>query len=489
MKTKVSARFIVGYQDQDHVVYENGELVYDKDQVIFIGHNYPGECVRHIQAGNSIVSPGFIDLNALANVDTTMIDYDVPDHLRSGMSWTEKYLQDGPHDIASPEEEDFNHRYSLTQLIFNGITTALPVTNLVHRRWAETKGEFERVAQTAKEIGLRVYLGPSFRSGINYIKADGSYSRYWDEKAGLDGLDAAVEFIREYDGTNQGMIRGLLIPSTIETCTPELLIKSKKFSDELHVPMRLHAAQSYREFNYILSDFGKTPIQHLHSLGFLGERTILPHAVYVNGYSRLDCGEGPDLELLKDTGTIIPYCPFATARGGAILESFERFKDMGIRMGMGTDCYPSDMLMNLRLGSMMCRFAEYSRDVATTADMYRAATIWGADCLNRPDLGRLTPGSKADFFIASLDGFHIGQIDDPIRTLVINCNNTDIQTVVINGEMVMENRSMTNMNKREYSERAQRYYEILKQSFSERDNQQRPVEVLFPSGFKVIKPV
>ncbi len=487
MKIKVSARFIIGFQDQDHVVYENGELVYENDQVIFIGHNYPGACDQHIQAGNAIVSPGFVDLNALADIDTTVMNYDQPTHLGSGMGWAESYLKAGPRETASPEEETFKYRYALTQLVFNGITTALPVTSLIYKKWAETKSEFERVAQIATELGLRVYLGPSYRSAVNIIRPDGSRTRHWDEQAGLDGLQGAVDFIRQYDGTNAGMIRGLLVPSTIETCTPDLLVKTKHFSDELQVPIRLHAAQSWREFQYIQADFSKTPVQHLHSLGFLGPRTIIPHAVYVNGYSRMDCGEGPDLELLRDSQSIIAHCPFAIARGGASMESFERFKNLGIRMGMGTDCYPSDMLMNLRLGSMMCRFVENSHDVATTADMFRAATNWGADCLDRPDLGRLTPGSKADFFIASLDGFHVGQVDDPIRTLVLYCNNTDIQTVVINGKMVMQGRTIENVNQEEYAQRAQAYYDKLKQSFSYRDYLNRPAELLFPAGFQVIR--
>jgi cytosine/adenosine deaminase-related metal-dependent hydrolase len=487
MKTKVSARFVIGYQGQDHVVYENGEMVFEDDQVIFVGHNYPGEVDEHIQAGNAILSPGFVDLNALADIDTTVMSYDQPAHLGSGMSWSERYLKAGPRETATPEEEAFKFRYALTQLVFNGITTALPVTGLTYKKWAETKTEFERVAQAAVELGLRVYLGPSYRSGVNVIHADGSRSRYWDEQAGLDGLEGAVEFIRAHDNTHDGMVHGLLVPSTIDTCTPDLLVKTKQYADELNVPIRLHAAQSYREFKLIQADFQKTPIQHLHALGFLGAHTIIPHAIYVNGYSREDCGEGPDLEILKDTRAIVAYCPFAVARGGHIMESFERYKNLGIRVGMGTDCYPSDMLMNMRLGSMLCRFADDQSDVATTADMYRSATLWGADALNRSDLGRLAPGAKADFFIASLDGFHVGQVDDPIRTLVLYCNNTDIQTVVINGKMVMKDRSIANVNKEAYSQRAQAYYQNLKNSYSDRDYLQRPTEVLFPESFKIIR--
>lgn len=487
MRNKITARFIIGYNGRDHVVYENGEIVYENDTILFVGFDFPGTVDRIIEAGNSIVSPGFVDLNALGDIDTTVMNYDQPCSLSSGMVWSESYIQAGTHDIVDTEEENFKSKYALTQLVRNGITTALPVTSLIYREWAETKDEFERIVDSAVGLGLRVYLGPSYRSGVHVIRADGSRTRYWDESRGLIGLEGAVKFIQEYDGSHQGLVRGLLVPSTIETCTVELLKKTRKYSNELAVPIRLHAAQSYLEFRLINEDYGKTPVQHLSSIGFLGPRTIIPHAIYVNGFSRADCGTGPDLEILRDTGAIVAHCPFAVARGGLAMESLERFKQLGIRIGMGTDCYPSDMLMNLRLGSVMCRLVEGSHGVASTADMFRAATLWGANALERPDLGRLAPGSKADLFIISLDGFHVGQVDDPIRTMVLYCNSTDIQTVVINGRMVMENRVIPGVDYAAYSQRAQNYYETLKQSFSERDYLNRPSITLFPENFKMIR--
>ena len=487
MRTRVRSRFIIGYDGQDHIVWENGELVYEDDRIIFVGFSFPGELDCEVEAGNAIVSPGFLDLNALADIDTTIMNYDQPMRISAGMGWSEDYLKSGPRELSDPEEEAFKIRYALTQLIYNGITTAFPVTSLLYRAWAETKAEFVRVAEIAHELGIRVYLGPSYRSGVHVVRPDGSRYRYWDEARGLEGLRQAVEFIQEYDGAYSGLVRGLLVPSTVETCTTGLLKQTRRWSDELKVPVRLHATQSYREFQLIQQDFGKTPVQYLHDIGFLNERTILPHAIYLNGYSRVDCGVGPDLDILQDSGLIVAHCPFAIARAGVAMESFERFVRKGIRLAMGTDCFPSDMLFNLRLGSIMCRFVEGTHDVGKTSDLFRAATIWPANWLGRMDLGRLAEGSKADFFIASLDGFHIGQIDDPIRTLILYGASTDIQTVVIDGRMVMENRRISGMNNAEFSIRAQNYYEKLKKSFSERDYLHRSADELFPSGFRLVK--
>lgn len=487
MKTKITGKYVVGYENGDHVIYQDGEVVFEGDSILFVGHKYPGEVDRTIDAGNAIVGPGFVDLNALGDIDNTAITYDMVSDASYGKVWSEAYLKSGPHEIGTPQDEAQKSKYALTQLVCNGITTALPVTGLQYRKWAETAEEFEKVVEIALDLGLRTYLGPSYRSGVHYLKSDGTLDLYWDEQKGMDGLNDAVSFIQKYDDTHSGLVRGLLVPSTVETCTTELLKKTKEASDETGCLIRLHATQSLREFKLMQEWYGKTPVQYLHSIDFLGPLTLIPHGVYVNGYSWADCGEGPDLEILRDTQSIVVHCPFAIARAGTLFDSFDKFSRMGIRLAMGTDCYPSDMVINMRLGSMMCRFAENSSYVASTDELYRAATLWGADALGRPDLGRLAPGAKADIIIIDMDSFHMGQVDDPIRSLVMNGFGTDIRTVIINGRFVMQDGVIPGVDFDELSRQGQAFYQKLKAGYTERDYLQRSSSELFPHGFKILK--
>ena len=485
MKTKIKGRFVVGYENGDHVIYRDGEVVFQDETILFVGFDYPGDVDRTVDGGNAIVSPGFVDLNALADIDNTVTTYDLRREFGHGKYWSEDYLKAGPYDVGTPEEETFKSRYALTQLVCNGITTALPVTGLQYRGWAETEEEFEKIVDVAVDLGLRVYLGPSYRSGVHIAKSDGTLDLYWDEQKGLDGLAGAASFIEKYDNTHQGLVRGLLVPSTVETCTTDLLNRTKKISDETGCPIRLHATQSMREFELIKASHGKTPVQYLESIDFLGPQTFIPHGIYVNGYSREDCGEGPDLDILKETQSVVVHCPFPIARSGTLLESFEKYKNKGIRLAMGTDCYPSDMIINMRLGSMMCRFAENSSNVGSSADIYRAATYWGANALGRSDLGRLTPHAKADIIIIDMDSFHMGQVDDPIRTLIMNGSGTDVKTVVINGRFVMHDRVIPGVDFKDLAMQGQAFYNKLKDSYSERDYLRRSSQEMFPYGFKV----
>ena len=78
MRTRVRAKYIIGYKDNDHVIYKDGEIVYEGDTIIFVGHDYSEEVDQTIDAGDSIVSPGLIDLNALGDIDHDLIHLEIP---------------------------------------------------------------------------------------------------------------------------------------------------------------------------------------------------------------------------------------------------------------------------------------------------------------------------------------------------------------------------------------------------------------------------
>ena len=69
MKTKIQARFVIGFSNNDHVILKDAEVVYEHDIILFVGHDYPQPVDRLISAGDAIISPGFIDLNALGDID------------------------------------------------------------------------------------------------------------------------------------------------------------------------------------------------------------------------------------------------------------------------------------------------------------------------------------------------------------------------------------------------------------------------------------
>ena len=375
-----------------------------------------------------LLAPGFIDLDALSDLDTTILAFDNHPSWRKGRTWPKSYMEAGPYEMYSPEELVFQKRHAFTRLIRNGITTALPIASLYYREWGETTDEFAGAARAAEELGLRVYLGPAYRTGNPYIVAPGHFELHFDEERGLQGLADAITFCRTFEGSANGLVRTMLAPDRIETCTARLLERTAAAGADLDVPIRLHCCQGEFERDTVRKLHGLTSIEWLATLGFLSERTLLPHGIFVKP-SRHIPGAGRDLDIVREAGAALVHCPLVSARFGESLESFRSYRESGLRMGLGTDTSPPDMLLNMQIGLILCRLAEHSATACRSEDYFDAATLGGADALGRGDLGRLAPGCRADIVIWDLANPDIGQVIDPIQTLLIGGTGRDVHSV------------------------------------------------------------
>ncbi|MDQ0201283.1 amidohydrolase family protein [Neobacillus ginsengisoli] len=489
MKTKLKGKYVIGYDGFDHVLLKNAEVVYEKDTIIYVGKNYSGEVDEIIDVGNAVISPGFIDLNALGDIDHDILHIEANTNRQKNLLWSERYTEKGHHEVMTEEEEAFKSLFAYSQLILHGITTAMPITSVFYKKWAETYEEIAVAAKHAGNLGLRLYIGPSYQSGIRVVQPDGSIKLYWDEEAGRAGLQSAVQFVEEFDGANNGLVRGMLAPERIECQTVESLKKTKYYSEKLGVPIKLHAAQGSFEYHTIVKTHGVTPIKYLYNLGFLGSKTGIPHAHFISGFSEAQTGEGDDLQLLKETNTTVIHCPLIIGRHGSALETFAKYKRAGINLALGTDTFPPDLFQNIRIGSMLSRIQEKEVEESSYADLFRAATIGAATFLGRDDLGRIAVGAKADIIAIDLDGFHMGVLDDPIRTMFVSGTGRDVKLSIINGRIVMKDQKIPNLDLDEIKEKGQVYFEKMKKGYLERDYQQLSETELFPPSFKIVETI
>lgn len=481
MRTKITGRFVIGYQHDDHTILPQGEVIYEDDTITFVGRDYPGAVDQTIDAGNALISPGFIDLDALFDIDHAIVDSWLTPEQSAAQRWSARYFQTGRREAFSFDDLLFIRRYAMVQLLLNGITTAMPIGAETYRAWAETYDEFAAAADIAGELGLRMYLGPSYRGGVNVTNDDGSATVLWQDDLGAAGLEQAVRFVRDFDGAHNGLIRGALLPARVETNRLDILRQTKAHSDELGCPVRLHAAQGAAEVRYLAEWYGKRPLELLADLDFLGPRTLIPHVTALGGEAGQD-----DLRLLSDSGTTVVHCPLISLRHGGALDSFDRYRELGINIALGTDTFPPDMIRVMDIGSNVGRLIRRNQASSTAADFFRAATLGGAQALGRPDLGRLAPGAKADITIIDLGQLHTGPIADPIRTLLYNTNGTCVRTVIINGRTVMADRQIPGLDPDTFRQRAQTIFEHYLHSYQHWSHRHLPPTALFPPSFPVV---
>lgn len=480
----LTARWLVGHAQGRHRLYENGEIVFEDGEVIFTGLRFPGEVARRIDYGNAVIGPGFVDLDALSDLDTTILAYDNQPAWKKGRVWPRSYLEAGPYEMYSREELAFQKKHAFATLIRNGITTALPIASLFYRAWGETVEEFEDSAEAAATLGLRAYLGPGYRTGNQLVEADGRIVTHYDEERGLAELDAAIAYCKRNEGAAGGLIRTMLAPDRIETSTAELLRRTAAAVREFDVPVRLHCCQSKIEYDLVLAQHGMSPPEWLESLGFLSERCLLPHGTVVSG-SRLVERSGRDLEIIRDAGAAIVHCPLVSGRHGNAIDHFGRYRAMGLKIGMGTDTSPPDMILNLQVGMILARTMAGSATAVRSEDYYDAATIGGADALGRPDLGRLQPGARADITVFALDRPHSGQVIDPIQTILLTGHGRDVSTVIIDGRFVMEDRVIPGIDEAADNARAQKQFEGVMARYPQRTFGNPSMSEIFSSSYAI----
>jgi cytosine/adenosine deaminase-related metal-dependent hydrolase len=143
------------------------------------------------------------------------------------------------------------------------------------------------------------------------------------------------------------------------------------------------------------------------------------------------------------------------------------------------------MFMNMQVGMMLCRVAEASGTACRSEDFYDAATVAGADALGRPDLGRLQAGAKADLVVVDLDDPFVGQVIDPIQTLMLNAHASMVRSVMIDGRFVMEDGVIPGIDDREYRRKAQKQFDGVVAKYPLRTFGHPPVDRIFPSSYPI----
>jgi cytosine/adenosine deaminase-related metal-dependent hydrolase len=227
-----------------------------------------------------------------------------------------------------------------------------------------------------------------------------------------------------------------------------------------------------------------SPPEWLASLGFLDERTLLPHGVFVSGSSRV-ARPGRDLEIIRDAGSTIVHCPLVSVRHGNAIESFARYREMSLRIGLGTDTSPPDLVRNMQIGIALCRLIDGDAQACRAEDYYDAATLGGAAALGRDDLGRLAPGCKADITVFDLSEPRLGQVIDPVQTMMLTGSGRDFRTVIVDGRIAVLDRVIAGVDERADAMRAQAQFERLMALYPERTLAHPPMSEIFSSAYEV----
>jgi cytosine/adenosine deaminase-related metal-dependent hydrolase len=448
MKTLIEGGWVVAYDGQSHEVHERGSVVIDDDKIVHAGGPYRGAVDTTISARGKLVSPGFINTHVHTAggggdyllLDMAKNDYRTANYMSFAAPLKGKMTPPPADAVAALRAFVFLHA------LRNGTTTVIDVGGL--------RGDWEGYARLVDDLGVRVYASPPFRDRDTYMDANGRLTYEEDTAVGQARLREAIDFVRKYEGSAQGRLRGMLNAAQVETCSESLLRAGKDAARDLKVPIHTHAGGNLIEFQRIMEEYRKTPVQFLADIGFLDERTLLGHVVFTTAHTWPRYPFGDDLRVLAQTGATVGHCPYKYAKMAMTLQSFQRYLEAGVNLAIGTDTYPMDIVAELRWASILAKVTDGNYQAGLPRDVFNAATLGGCKFLGRTDLGRLAPGAKADILLINLDQLGAPVYVDPIKALVDGASGRDVDTVIVDGKVLVQGGRLARVDEAEVCAKA-----------------------------------
>ncbi len=429
------ADYIVAWSEteQSHVYLRGQDVVFRGNSFLSVGGHYDGPADREIAGERLMIMPGLLNIHTHPGSEPGnkgLLD-DVGSR-RMGQSNLYDIMKAFSIDAAfAPAARNV----AIAESLKSGVTTFVD--------WGSpTDNWIEELVAT----GVRPIFCPRFHSATWYTEDGHKVDYRWDEEKGRQDFKAAVAVIDRALAHPSGRCGAMVGPSQIDTCSAGLLRDSHAYARQAGLPWQLHTAQSYVEFAEITRRYGMTPIAWLDSIGVLTEGATLGHGIFLNDHPRIHYPQADDFALLKDSGAAVAHCPVNFMRRGIALNTLARYMDNGITVGIGTDTYPHNMLDEMRAASLAGRILQGRFDAGSTQHAFTAATIGGANILQRPDLGRIAVGAKADFSLVDLDNPYMRPVRDPLKNLISVASDRAIRDVYVDGEEVVRNGEVLNID-------------------------------------------
>lgn len=363
-----------------------------------------------INGGHLLAMPGLINTHghsAMALLRGYGDDMELMDWLQNRVWPIEDKMRAADISIGS--------RLAIIEMIKSGTTA-----------FADMYVFMEEVAAVAEEAGMRACLSRGLaETPLSAVKTK-----------------EAVDFAKDFQGAANGRITTMLGPHAPYTCSPKYLQKLMEKADKHGLGLHIHLAETKNEIEDIQKKYGKKPVELLAGFGFFDGRLILAaHGVYI--------GE-EEMPFLSGKKVSICHCPRSNMKLASGMAPVCRLQKAGINVSLGTDSACSnnnlDMFQELRAAALMAKVRDLDPQALPAAQTLEMATVCGAKALGMDDVGILREGMKADLILIDTDKPHFYPQHDLISHLVYAASGNDVDTVIIDGQILMEKRQMLTLD-------------------------------------------
>lgn len=411
--------------------YFNGYVGIEGERIAFVSSNqdeaktflakHKDDCTQ-IDASGKVVMPGLINTHThVAMALLRGISDDVP-----LMEWLEQHIWPIEGKMGYQEVYD-GARLGILEMLMGGTTT-----------FVDMYPYEEAIAEAAESAGIRAVVSPcpmDFR--MEHFEND------WRQVK------------KRFSGSR--LVTMWMGPHAVYTLSGEHLQRSISLSKELGIGSHVHLAETQTEQDNCMAQHGMSPTEYLEKEGLFSTKTLAAHCVVMSDH---------DIEILARHGVSVAHNPQSNMKLASGIAPVRKMLDAGINVAIGTDGASSnndlDMWEEMRTASLLQKVATMDPCAIPAYTALQMATVNGAKAIGREGkLGILAAGAFADILLVDIEKAHLYPHTNLISELVYSTHASDVDTVIVNGKIVVKNRKCLSMNAAEVCATAQKQIDTL----------------------------
>ena len=419
--------------DEQQTVIDSGAVAIKGDTIVAIGEAaelidlYPQ--AERLEEAHGLIMPGLINTHTHAAMSCFRgLADDLP-----LMQWLQEYI----FPVESKLTSDMVYQGTLlstAEMIRSGTTSFCDMYLFA-----------DEVAMAAKKSGMRGWIGE-----VLYDFPSPNYGEL------ENGFRYTEEILNKYK--NDPLITVTVDPHAVYTCSPELLVRLKKMADDHDAPYVIHLSETQDEVAGCLEQHGASPVHHLDRLGILDSRVIADHCVVLTD---------DEIELLAQRKVKVAHCPESNMKLASGIAPVPRLLEAGVTVSLGTDGAASnndvDLFREMDTTAKLHKVANLDPTLMTAEQTLQMATMGGAESLGASDkIGSLKVGKKADLIVLDLNQPHLTPLYNIPSHLVYAARGGDTIHSVINGQVVMKNRTLTTINEESLHQEIRKISQMVK---------------------------
>jgi cytosine/adenosine deaminase-related metal-dependent hydrolase len=438
--------------DSQRRVITDGAVLIEGSRIVKVGKSSEVRNVSRaefeIDAKGMAILPGLIDTHVhLAQAlirgcadDTSLID------------WLQKFVWPLQGNFEA-EDGKASAELCMLEMIKSGTTTFLE--SLLHERYG-----LDEIAESVLQAGMRGILSKTVM-GLPGYGSQGSIMHPGMVEDGETCLRQVEDHFKRWNGRADGRIRIWYGARSLGGCNRELYQRIGQGARRLGTGITMHLNEVQEDARYSRKEFGKLPGEFVDEVGLLDSTIVFAHGVWLTER---------EWQIFAKKGASVAHCPSSNMKLASGIAPVVEMKRAGVNVSLGCDGGPSnncyDMIREMKTASLLQKARLLDPLVTDAEYVLEMATINGAKALGmQNEIGALEVGKKADLILMALRKPHLIPAFDPISQLVYAAEGSDVDTVIIDGKVVMQNRVVKTLDEdRVLSNAVERGSKLLKRA-------------------------